>query len=86
MDIVTAYLNSELKEEMYLISPKGFLETEKTKKIWKLKKAIYGLKQSRQTWNETINTKLKKYGMRQSNTNPYLYMKREEKKILIIAI
>lgn len=40
MDVVTAYLNSELKEETYLIPPKDIFEADKTEKIWKLNKAM----------------------------------------------
>lgn len=86
MDIVTAYLNSELKEEIYITPPKGILQTENEKKVWKLKRAMYGLKQSGRAWNDTIDKKLKEYGMRRLNADPCVYMKKEQDKILIVAV
>lgn len=46
MDVNIAYLNSELKEDIYLLLPKGIPGSNNKQKVWKLRKAIYGLKQS----------------------------------------
>lgn len=45
MNVTTAYLNSELKEKIYLKPPEGVTDYTDGK-IWRLKRAIYGLKQS----------------------------------------
>lgn len=42
MDVVTAFLNSELEERVYLEPPEGF--PEDNDEVWLLKKALYGLK------------------------------------------
>lgn len=57
MDVATAYLNSELKEELYLMPPKGVPILDGY--CWKLKCSLYGLKQAGRTWNHTLNHKLK---------------------------
>lgn len=46
LDIETAYQNSELNEEVYVIPPEPFKSEIGSEKLWKLKKAVYGLKQS----------------------------------------
>ncbi|GJS47485.1 retrovirus-related pol polyprotein from transposon TNT 1-94 [Tanacetum coccineum] len=46
MDVKTAFLNGELKEEVYVSQPKGFVDRDKPSYVYKLKKALYGLKQA----------------------------------------
>ena len=53
IDVNAAYLNSHLKKEIYIEPPKGHPDHKKY--IWKLKKAIYGLKQSGMEWNNELN-------------------------------
>nr|GEZ16497.1 copia protein [Tanacetum cinerariifolium] len=46
MDIKMAFLNGELKEEVYVSQPEGFVDQEYPSHVYKLKKALYGLKQA----------------------------------------
>ena len=46
MDVKTVFLNGELKKEVYMDQPKGFVTTRKEIFLCKLKKSIYGLKQA----------------------------------------
>ncbi|GJZ31676.1 retrovirus-related pol polyprotein from transposon TNT 1-94 [Tanacetum coccineum] len=46
MDVKTAFLNGELKEEVYVSQPEGFINQDNPSHVYKLKKAIYGLKQA----------------------------------------
>ncbi|GJS74350.1 retrovirus-related pol polyprotein from transposon TNT 1-94 [Tanacetum coccineum] len=43
MDVKTAFLNSELKEEVYVSQPKGFFDPDHPNHVYRLKKALYGL-------------------------------------------
>ncbi|GKC97053.1 retrovirus-related pol polyprotein from transposon TNT 1-94 [Tanacetum coccineum] len=43
MDVKTALLNGELKEEVYVSQPEGFVDQDNTSHVYKLKKALYGL-------------------------------------------
>ena len=47
MDIKTVYLYGELKEEIYMAQPEGFIKSGQEHKVCKLIKSIYGLKQAR---------------------------------------
>nr|GEX50412.1 hypothetical protein [Tanacetum cinerariifolium] len=46
MDVKTAFLNGELKEEVYVSQQEGFVDQEYPSHVYKLKKALYGLKQA----------------------------------------
>ncbi|GJU87582.1 reverse transcriptase domain-containing protein [Tanacetum coccineum] len=46
MDVKTAFLNSELKEEVYVSQPEGFVDQDNPSHVYNLKKALYGLKQA----------------------------------------
>ncbi|GKC18131.1 retrovirus-related pol polyprotein from transposon TNT 1-94, partial [Tanacetum coccineum] len=46
MDVKTAFLNGNLREEVYVSQPDGFVDTDKPNYVYKLKKALYGLKQA----------------------------------------
>ena len=46
MDVVTAFLNGELGEEIYMQQPEGYVEPGSEDMLCKLKKSLYGIKQS----------------------------------------
>lgn len=54
LDIKSAFLNGELKEEVYLEQPKGFVQKGKEHLVCRLKKALYGLKQAPRSWYERL--------------------------------
>ena len=57
-DVRSAFLNGELEEEIYVTQPPGFKDKNYPNKVWKLNKALYGLRQSPRVWWKTLQAKL----------------------------
>ena len=56
MDVKTAYLNAPIDCEIYIEQPEGFEQVGEDREtlVWKLKKSLYGLKQSGRNWNNLL--------------------------------
>lgn len=75
LDVKNAFLNGDLSEEVYMAIPPGF-ETSLTKgKVCKLRKSIYGLRQSPRTWFEKFTKVVKRDGYIQSQADDTLFIK-----------
>nr|GEU50501.1 retrovirus-related Pol polyprotein from transposon TNT 1-94 [Tanacetum cinerariifolium] len=57
MNVKTALLNGELKEEVYVSQPEGFIDPDHPTHVYRLKKALYGLKQAPRVWYQASPTK-----------------------------
>lgn len=55
LDVKPAFLNGELEEEVYVDQPPGFVKKGSEYRVFKLKKALYGLKHVPRAWNKKIN-------------------------------
>ncbi|GKC87612.1 retrovirus-related pol polyprotein from transposon TNT 1-94 [Tanacetum coccineum] len=56
MDVKMAFLNDELKEEVYVSQPEGFVDQDNPSHVYKLKKALYGLKQALRAWYDMLSS------------------------------
>ena len=72
LDVKGAYLNGMLKEKVYLRQPEGY--DNKTGRVCRLIKTLYGLKQSGQEWNNELDQKLKKYKYNRLRADPCAYV------------
>ena len=73
LDVKTAFLNGEIKEDIYITQPEGFEVKGKEDHILKLKKALYGLKQAPRAWNSRLNEVLLKQGFVRSKCDYGVY-------------
>nr|GEX64553.1 ribonuclease H-like domain, reverse transcriptase, RNA-dependent DNA polymerase [Tanacetum cinerariifolium] len=59
LDVKSAFLHGELKEEVYVTQPEGFKKPRNENKLYRLVKALYGLKQAPRAWNMKLDQTLK---------------------------
>nr|GEV27052.1 putative reverse transcriptase, RNA-dependent DNA polymerase [Tanacetum cinerariifolium] len=69
IDVKSAFLYGKIKKELYVCQPLGFEDLDFLDKVYKVEKALYGLRQAPRAWHETLSTQdkyvaeiLKKYG------------------------
>ena len=86
MDFKTAFLNGSLDETIYMVQPEGFLEKGQEKKVCKLQKSIYGLKQASRSWNIKFDQSVKSYGFIQCPDEPCVYKRRSENVVVFFIL
>ena len=86
MNVATAFLYADLEEETYVETPDGVAAVGGGDRVWKLRKCLYGLKQSPWMWNQTIDRLLKKVGFVQLTTEHGIYVKREGESKVFLAL
>ena len=75
MDVKTAFLYVELKEEIYMEHPEGFVVKGQEKKVCKLVKSIYGLKQAGRVLYELMaDTLRRKLGFERIHSDSGVYI------------
>ncbi|GKA15893.1 retrovirus-related pol polyprotein from transposon TNT 1-94 [Tanacetum coccineum] len=86
MDVKTAFLNGELKEEVYVSQPEGFVDPDHPTHVYRLKKALYGLKQAPRAWYDTLSRFLLDNKFSKGAVDPTLFTQKTGKHILLVQI
>ncbi|GKD40939.1 retrovirus-related pol polyprotein from transposon TNT 1-94 [Tanacetum coccineum] len=76
MDVKRDFLNGELKEEAYVSQPEGFFDQEYLSRVYKLKKALYSLKQASRTWYDMLSSFLISQYFSKGSVDPTLFIQK----------
>ena len=71
-DVVTAFLNGSIEEDIYLKPPEGLSVPENS--TCKLNKSLYGLKQSSRCWNVEFSKAMDEFKFVRSQSDPCVYI------------
>ena len=71
----TFLLHGELEEDIYMNQPEGFVIPRKENFVCKLKKSLYGLKQSPRQWYKRFDSFMLSYGFQRSDYDRCVYLK-----------
>lgn len=86
-DFVTAFLNGDLTEEIYIEQPEGYVQKGQEHKVLRLRKSLYGLKQAPRQWNKKFDYYVvNEMGYERLLTDSSIYVKRKGQIISILAI
>lgn len=86
LDVKTAFLHGELKEIVYVTQPKGFEVKGSERKVYKLNKALYGLRQAPRAWNNKLNRILLEFGFEKCSKEHSVYRKTVGQSILVVDV
>nr|GEU70473.1 retrovirus-related Pol polyprotein from transposon TNT 1-94 [Tanacetum cinerariifolium] len=82
-DMKTTFLHSSLKEDVYVCQPKGFIDADHPSHVFKLKKALYRLKQAPRAWYDELSMFLLQNHFFKGTTDPTLFIRRFIDDILV---
>nr|GEX80090.1 retrovirus-related Pol polyprotein from transposon TNT 1-94 [Tanacetum cinerariifolium] len=83
MDVKTAFLNGELKEEVYVSQPEGFVDQDNLSHVYKLKKSLYGLIQAPRVWYDMLSSFLISKHFSKSAVDPTLFTQKARNNLLL---
>ena len=76
LDVKTAFLHGDLKEEIYMDQPKGFKVKRNEDMICKLKKSLYSLKQAPRQWYKKFNSFMVGHEYTRTNADHCAYVRK----------
>ena len=85
LDIDTAFLNADLQEEIYMSPPDG-IPNIPNGHLLRLKKSIYGLKQSPRNFNINLNKHIESMGFKRCVSDTCIYLKTVNDKDVYISV
>ncbi|GJW58870.1 putative ribonuclease H-like domain-containing protein [Tanacetum coccineum] len=83
MDVKTAFLNGNLREEVYVSQPDGFVDPDNPNHVYKLKKALYELKQAPRAWYDMLSSFMIYQDLFKGSVDPTLFIRKEGKELLL---
>ncbi|KAF2356702.1 Reverse transcriptase RNA-dependent DNA polymerase [Trinorchestia longiramus] len=88
MDVCTAYFHAKIDCNVFVEQPEGFIELDKNgeKLVYKLKKSLYGLKQSGRNWNNLLHQFLVEQNFVQSLSDTCVYVRESDSGKVIIIV
>nr|GEW98623.1 putative ribonuclease H-like domain-containing protein [Tanacetum cinerariifolium] len=84
MDVKSAFLYGNIKEEVYVCQPLGFEDHNHPDKVYKVVKALYGLHQAPRAWYETLTNYLLENGFQRDKIDQTLFIKKQKGDILLV--
>ena len=84
LDVKTAFLHGELKEDIYMQQPEGFVVSGKEDYVCLLKKSLYGLQQSPRQWYKRFDSFMTSHMFRRSSYDRCVSLRRLEMVCLCI--
>ncbi|GKA86695.1 retrovirus-related pol polyprotein from transposon TNT 1-94, partial [Tanacetum coccineum] len=86
MDVKTTFLHGTLKNDVYVYQPKGFIDADHPIHVYKLKKALYRLKQAPRAWYDKLSKFLLQNHFFKGTIDPTLFIRRFDDDILVVYV
>jgi hypothetical protein len=86
IDVKSTFLNGDLKYVVYVVQQQEFEKKGEEHMVYRLNKAIYGLRQAPRAWNTKLVTTLKRLGFSQSPLENGLYARGVDDSRLLVGV
>ncbi|GJT48318.1 ribonuclease H-like domain, reverse transcriptase, RNA-dependent DNA polymerase [Tanacetum coccineum] len=86
LDVKSAFLHGDLQEEVYVTQPEGFIKRKDNGKVYRLIKALYGLRQAPRAWNIKLDNTLKSLDFKKCALEQAIYTRKEKDSILLVGV
>ena len=86
MDVKSAFLNEIMSEKVYVEQPKGFKDPKFPNHVYRLKKALYGLKLALGVWYDRLTTYLLEKTFERMGVDKTLFIYRSKDELLVAQI
>ena len=86
IDLKTAFLNGFLKEDVYMVQPKGLIDPHFPNHVLYLKKTLYGLKQALRAWYDQLTQYLVSHGFTKGKVDQTFFIKREDGELIVAQV
>jgi hypothetical protein len=86
MDVKSAFLNGYINELVYVEQPLDFEDDKKSNHVYKLRKALYGLKKAPRAWYERLRDFLLSKGFKMGKVDMTLFTKKIDNDLFVLQI
>nr|GFA16522.1 retrovirus-related Pol polyprotein from transposon TNT 1-94 [Tanacetum cinerariifolium] len=86
MDVKSAFLYGTINEEVYVMQPTGFQDSDFLVKVYKVEKAMYGLHQAPRAWYGTLSKYLLKNGFQRGTIDQTLFIRKQREDFILVPV
>jgi len=86
MGVKRAFLNRFTNEEVYISQHPGFEDHQHLNYVYKLKKALYGVKQAPRQWYERLSNFLLSHGYERRKIGKTFFIKKSKSSFILVQI
>ncbi|KAJ9558569.1 hypothetical protein OSB04_013183, partial [Centaurea solstitialis] len=86
LDVKNAFLHGDLHEEVYMEQPPGFVAQGESGRVCKLRKSLYGLKQSPRAWFGRFNAVVTEFGLRRSSYDHSVFFASSSSRCILLVV
>jgi len=86
LDVKSTFPQGELKEEVYVSQPEGFIKEGDEEKVYRLIKVLYGLRQAPRSWYTKLDNTLKILGFKKCALEQAVYTRTNKASTLLVGV
>ena len=86
LDVNIVFFHGDLEEDIYMSKPKGFIVQRQESLVWKLRKSLYGIKQTPRQWYKKFDSFMNRIGFKRCEADHCCYVKFFDNSYIILLL